>query len=74
MSEWHNILLEAEDMWENSTLAFLLINRNLTKEEYNKERDMYKAGYIYKFYGYDYYKKFIENLNLTKGDVEDASK
>lgn len=54
------IILEAEDMWESSMIATSLITHEIDLETYKRERDNFKARYIYDVYGYEYFRRFID--------------
>lgn len=64
MDKWTQIILEMEDMWHNSA-EYKYMPLNIPKEDYIKQRDLYKAERIYDLYGYDYFFKFIQSCPST---------
>jgi hypothetical protein len=60
MDKWTMILIDMEDMWANSAQGLSAVHRDISAEEYRKERDRFKADRIYSLYGYEYLRKFID--------------
>lgn len=60
MSKWIMIISDAEDKWMNSAESRSVSARCLDAKIYKRERDIFKARYIYETYEYDYFLRFVE--------------
>lgn len=59
MDKWVNILLEVEQMWEESRERAIAAHYPMT-EQYCIDRDFYKAQRILEMYGYEWFRRFID--------------
>lgn len=59
MDKWVSILLEVEQMWEESRERAIAARYPMT-EQYRIDRDFYKAQRILDLYGYEWFYRFVE--------------
>lgn len=60
MDKWSAILLDVEEMWENSASSRYTSAAGPQSQHYRIRRDTFKAERIYSLYGYDWFVKFVE--------------
>ena len=70
MDKWELILLDVEEMWAKSA-QHKWFPAFTSKEEYELQRDLFKARRIYDLYGYECCARFIKEHPNTAAAMDD---